>query len=92
MRLFVWQPLPIYGYDLRHHLIAPDLRSIAPFAKTVEGLARARESRPEEFGDVLWLADLQQGRKENLYVDEVHYTARFSREIAVKVSERLVRP
>jgi hypothetical protein len=37
--------------------------------------------------DVLWLAGIQQDKRENLYVDAVHYIAVFSREIAVHVCD-----
>ena len=49
--------------------------------------------------DMLWLADMQQDKHENLYVDAVHYTAAFSKEIAERIcgalsrtSQRPVRP
>jgi len=32
--------------------------------------------------NVLWLADIQLDKRENLYIDALHYTAAFSREIA----------
>ena len=35
--------------------------------------------------NVLWLADMQQDKHENLYVDAVHYTAAFSKEIAGQI-------
>ncbi len=37
--------------------------------------------------DVLWLADMQENARENLYVDSVHYTAAFSKEIAGRICE-----
>lgn len=33
----------------------------------------------------LWLADIQEDKKENLYMDRIHYTADFSREIAGRI-------
>jgi len=35
--------------------------------------------------NVLWLADMQQDKHENLYVDAVHYTAAFSQAIAGQI-------
>jgi hypothetical protein len=35
--------------------------------------------------NVLWLADMQQDKQENLYVDAVHYTAAFSKDIAGQI-------
>ena len=37
--------------------------------------------------DVLWLADMQQDKHENLYVDVVHYNAAFSKEIAGRICD-----
>jgi hypothetical protein len=33
----------------------------------------------------LWLADMQKDKRENLFVDRVHYTAQFSAEIARRI-------
>ena len=33
---------------------------------------------------------MQRGRQEPLYVDTEHYTARFSREIALRIAEAIV--
>jgi len=40
-------------------------------------------------GDFLWLADLGANRKEALYCDSFHYTARFSRDIAQGIAKYL---
>jgi hypothetical protein len=87
--LFVWQPVPLYGYDLAYHLPGGDFARLAPVARTYEALHRIREARPDDFADVLWLADVQRGRRENLYVDDLHYTAKFSRELAALIAARL---
>ena len=34
---------------------------------------------------VLWLADMQQEKRENLYVDQIHYNAVLSKEIAAQI-------
>ncbi len=82
--LFVWQPIPGYGYDLDSHLFAleSDKRSPSgsPAYQSVERLRHEAEGPLAE--DFLWLADLQRGRHEPLYVDRVHYTAAFADEIA----------
>jgi hypothetical protein len=36
--------------------------------------------------NVLWLADMQQDKHENLYVDSIHYNPPFSKEIAAQIS------
>lgn len=84
--LFVWLPAPTYGYDLRYHLFG-DL----DFEKnnySAYGYARMAERlRRQPAGpDFLWLADLQQGERAPLYVDQVHFTAAFSRRIGEAVA------
>ena len=37
--------------------------------------------------DFLWLADMQENARENLYVDRIHYNAKFSGEIAGRILE-----
>jgi hypothetical protein len=41
--------------------------------------------------DFLWLGDMQEDRKEPLYLDTVHYTADFSAEIAGKIASFVVK-
>jgi hypothetical protein len=84
--LFVWQPIPSYHYDLRFHLFA-DPTAFAGWGTSagysiMDGL-RADGALGDDF---LWLADLQSGKRENLYVDRFHYTAGFSREIASAIA------
>ena len=87
--LFVWQPIPAFGYDLRHHLFAGDAESEAQASvlgyEDVDRLRRDPDGPLSE--DFLWLADMQQGRREPLYVDKVHYTAAFSIEIAAEIAK-----
>ncbi len=95
--LFVWQPVPTWGYDLTHHLFFDPERgggrhfalSGAGYGAVAERLPTAPELRPET--GFLWLGDLQTGRAEPLYVDGVHYSADFSRLIAARIAAR-VRP
>lgn len=83
---FVWQPVPVYKYDrTRHFLYEP----VAPgTAYPYEDIGRAYEQMSPERaalegqGNFLWLADMQEGARDNLYVDRIHYSARMSRDIA----------
>jgi hypothetical protein len=85
--LFVIQPSPAYHYDLRHHLFAEgDLSRLGRHRAAAVGYEMLSGRIEHGDGDVLWLADLQQGRDENLYVDMVHYTAAFSRDIAREIA------
>jgi len=84
--VFVWQPVPSfeYGFHFLKGKPAADLVSggSADFVRTgYEAFSTARGAMP----DVIWLAELQKDRSENLYVDQVHYSGEFSRDIALKL-------
>lgn len=86
--LFVWQPVPTYKYDLKCHLFWNGGRSSSPdlFATGYTFLEQSGMRKDlERSGNLLWLADMQSGRAENLYVDALHYTACFSKEIASQI-------
>ncbi len=97
--IFVWQPVPTYRYDLNWHLFAAE--SEEAFARPSHealrhGYAamdrmRVSPSGLESAGDFLWLADMQQSRRDPLYVDAAHYSARFSRDIAVQIADVISR-
>lgn len=84
--LFVWQPVPSYHYDIQFDLFA-DPENFARW-KTPEGYSLVSQLRSQGNlpADVLWLGDLQADKRENLYVDRFHYTARFSGEIAAAIA------
>jgi hypothetical protein len=86
--IFVWQPAPSYKYDVSHHLfwVADNLG-----ANSQNGYALMDDLHAQgKIGpDFLWLADMQQDRHENLYVDRWHYTAAFSKEIAARICNSL---
>ena len=80
--IFVWQPVATYKYDLRYHfLAAPDEWFVGKWPRGRYGYEQMEDLREQgKLGsNVLWLADMQQDRHENLYVDKWHYTAAFSR-------------
>jgi hypothetical protein len=90
--LFAWQPVPTFEYDLAHHALYPgDMSYFRGHQRSRFGYARMRALRPGlGLGpEVLWLDEIQAGRRENLYVDGVHYTEAFSREIAERIAEHL---
>jgi hypothetical protein len=93
--LLAWQPIPQYHYDLRYHAICRG---------RLEGCLDFPDPGRHRFGydrmkalyqqgalgnDFLWLADMQVNRRENFYVDSVHYTPEFNREIATHIYEAL---
>ena len=85
--LFVWQPVPDYRYEARHHLFPGDAglawRSPARMRRGYELM----EARREQLGDnFVWLADLQEGWRENLYVTDMHYRPVLSEAIADRIA------
>lgn len=79
---FVWQPIPLYKYDLTYHLFATGDFGTNAFARHGYRYMerRVREQPPSE--NFLWCADMQQALAEPLYVDKVHYTAKMNGLIA----------
>jgi len=91
--LFVWQPAPAYKYDLSHHVFAQQLWSFEhdPRTYVYPWVAKKVAERPEELTEnFLWLADMQEQAKENLYVDQWHYKGKFCRQIAASIGSHLI--
>ena len=90
--VFIWQPAPAYNYDLSRHVALAHHGSLhgheraGPFYERV----RSRLGDDHDRGNLIWLADIQKGRVEPLYLDTVHYTAGFSRVIAEEIAAELV--
>jgi hypothetical protein len=89
--LFVWQPVPGYKYDLRHHAALNPVHGLGGHERSGQGYPVAAERRAEFGGSFLWLADIQEHRAEALYVDTVHYTAAFSDVIAGEIAAHILR-
>ena len=90
---FVWQPVAVYNYDLQYDIARDGVLGDARF-NSVKAVypAVAHVYSDGRFGsDFLYLADIQKGQQINLYVDAYHYTAAFSREIARRVGEFMLR-
>jgi hypothetical protein len=85
--VFVWQPVPVYKYDLRYHFFLHSSSEFAAYGRSGYGypLMENLRARGTLGSDVLWLADMQQNKRENLYVDSIHYNAAFSKEIAGQI-------
>jgi hypothetical protein len=79
--LFVWQPVPSYRYDLRHHVYQG---SFGVHEYSRHGYPRAREFvAAHDMGrNFVWCADIQEGVEELLYVDQTHYSPRMSARLA----------
>lgn len=90
--LFVWQPVPMWQYDLAHHGFINSLQDFGPFLPTAAGYDAMRKrwfAEPED-DCRLWLADMQAAAAGNLYVDNVHYNAAFSAAIAGRIADALI--
>ncbi|HSG40223.1 MAG TPA: SGNH/GDSL hydrolase family protein [Thermoanaerobaculia bacterium] len=94
--LFVWQPAPDWRYDLRHHPLwwergekppaGPVFGESVHYAAMEAMMARSPEGLGRNF---LWLGDLQKDERRPLYVDRLHYTAAFAKEIAERIAGRV---
>ena len=87
---FVWQPIPLYKYDLSYHLFANADFGSNFFARYGYAEVARRVAVQPPGADFLWCADIQESLKEPLYVDKVHYTARMSRLLASTIGSGLV--
>jgi len=85
---FVWQPVPTYRYDLQHH-VWQDHFGRHELSRVGYPRMRERVAALPAAGKLLWCADLQEDAKELLYVDLVHYSPRFSAQIAQCIADRL---
>jgi len=91
---FVIQPNPVYNYNLKYHAIAKgELSSYRRYYPYFFGYADLSthydllDKKQDE--QIIWLADMQLNKTENLYVDLIHYNAKFSEEIAQEISNRI---
>ncbi len=87
--LLAWQPIPQYHYDLRYHALCRGHVEGCLEEPTRYRYGYDKMKALYEQGalgkDFLWLADMQLNRQENFYVDSVHYTPEFNREIATHI-------
>lgn len=89
--IFVIQPVPNYKYNFKYDFkYKEDSDSRFKNNKycdlkcyTLYGYPLLEaELKNYDSSNILWLADMQEGQKKPLYVDNVHYTADMSRQIA----------
>ena len=87
--IFVWQPVPMYQYDLRYH---PTGKFGSNAWWTQYGYDRmAERNKKNELGkNFLWCGDIQKDEKRPLYVDTVHYSSGFSKTLAVYIANLLI--
>jgi lysophospholipase L1-like esterase len=88
--VFVWQPSPTYKYDDDHyHLFKGEGYGAHTRSRFGYPVMAARQKEMRRGKDFLWLADIQQDRKEPLYCDLMHYTSAFAKDIAGSVAAYL---
>jgi hypothetical protein len=91
--VFVWQPVPMYKYDLKYHLFAPANGFWSGHTFSKYGYPRMAEFvKKQPLGNnFLWCADMQEDLKEPLYVDIAHYTAGMSKRLAYTICDLLLK-
>ena len=89
---FVWQPIPSYRYHAKDYRSDPRSEPLRDSARRGYAmLAETIKQRPKESAqNLLWLADIQEQHSELLYVDSLHYTARFCDLIARQIGQFLL--
>lgn len=81
--LFVWMPFAGYHYDQAAHIALNPLVGYGEYVHSIEGYEIMAKRRPE---NLLWLADMQTGRTDPLYLDAVHYNAGFSSDVVKAIA------
>jgi hypothetical protein len=85
--IFVWQPVPTYGYGAKEYVFGG--AGIGNHMYSKYGYIAMEEYRKvNNLGsNFLWSADIQRDATEPLYLDKVHYTAQFSKQIAGHIGD-----
>jgi hypothetical protein len=87
--LFVWQPVPMYKYERRHHLFADrGFFGVTHVRRGYEAMA-SYVSEHSLGGNFLWLADVQEHDADPLYIDVVHYSPPFMGRLARLIADRV---
>lgn len=84
--IFVWQPVPTYHYDQHYHPFSEGDYGNHNYSQYgYERMAKLLQETP--LGDnFLWCADIQKDKTVPLYVDKVHYSESFSKELAIEIA------
>lgn len=89
--LFVWQPCASYKFNQKYHPFPEPDYSYVDMVPTYERMAqKVKQSSPEFTRDFLWLADIQEGATEPLYVDNNHYRANLCKTIGIDIGQSLL--
>jgi len=88
--LFVWQPVPVYKCDQDYNFFATFNydRYMSYLRVGYQEMANIFANR--KFGEnFLWLTDMQEGLREPLYADAIHYSPYLCKLIAQKIADKL---
>jgi hypothetical protein len=88
--VFVWQPVPTYKLESEHYPFTKEQLGRTALTRDAYPRMAERAARTDMGPGFLWLADLQVGFKEPVYVDQVHYSPAFSKAIAEAIARFLV--
>lgn len=88
--LFVLQPVPMFGYDLRYMNVFKGDANVFGEHLSASAVYALLEKNKEDRIDTLWLGDIQRGFSKNLYVDRVHYTAAFNDDIGRRILSSII--
>lgn len=85
--LFVIQPHPHYKYNAEYNVFSSD----ASYPHVVAYTRMEERIRNTNEPDVLWLGAFQEDKKKALYVDGIHYTSNFNKEIGTAIYAHMKR-
>lgn len=89
--VFVWQPMPLYGYDLANHIFKDfDYDKFTPHLKRGYEFVSEGPQYRERGQNFIWLADMQAEIKQPLYVSAFHYGPQMSRSVADGIASAMV--
>jgi hypothetical protein len=88
--VFVWQPVPTYGYDDRNHLFLGSGYGRHTYSRYGYKAMQEYITKNPLGANFLWSADIQRDLAEPLYVDKAHFTAAFSKRFASFIAEHLL--
>lgn len=91
--LFVWQPVPLYKYNLQYHLFGAEAsgeNDTQQFSKYTYPQMAELVKNKQLGNNFLWAADLQENINEPLYVDAVHYAPALANSLAQAIANNLL--
>lgn len=89
--VFVWQPTPLFGQDLTHHIFKDfDYDSFTPHLKRGYEFVAGSTNYRDLGRNFIWLADMRVATDRPLYVSAFHYGPEMSRSIAGLIADAMI--